>query len=190
MMKYHPERIHSLVLTNAEAYDQWPSEPERADLEQITSPILSPVYRTAIGFTAVQRKVFSIAVHNRQVLADDVLAAWMRPHIASPTRWLRLRQFFHWQLDREHNLETLRAVDGLRRFDRPTLLLWGRQDTNFGPAIAERLAKDIPGYVRTEWLENSAHMPMQEEPEAYAQALLRFFTEDSTLKETDVTRSN
>ncbi len=182
MMKYHPERIHSLVLTNAEAYDQWPSEPERDELEAITSSIISPVFRTAIGFTVIQREVFSIAVHNKQVLTDEVLAAWIRPHIASSTRWLRLRQFFHWQLDREHNLETLRAVDGMRRFDRPTLLLWGRQDTNFGPQIAERLAKDIPGYVRTEWLENSAHMPMQEEPEAYAQALLRFFAEDLTLK--------
>jgi pimeloyl-ACP methyl ester carboxylesterase len=89
-----------------------------------------------------------------------------------------LRRFFHWQLDREHNLETLRAVDGMRRFDRPTLLLWGKHDTNFGPSLAERLAKDIPGFVRTELLENSAHMPMQEEPEAYTRAVLRFFGED------------
>ncbi|MBI3651588.1 MAG: alpha/beta hydrolase [Acidobacteria bacterium] len=182
MMKYYPDRIHSLVLTNAEAYDQWPSAPEITYLKSITNSIRSPVFRTAIGFTAVQRDVFSVAVHNQKVLTDEVLAAYVRPHIASSTRWLRLRQFYHWQLDREHNLETLRAVDGMRRFNRPTLLLWGRQDTNFGPAIAERLAQDIPGFVRLEWLENSAHMPMQEEPEAYAEALLRFFAEDSTVK--------
>jgi len=70
----------------------------------------------------------------------------------------------------------------MRRFDRPTLLLWGKHDTNFGPALAERLAKDIPGFVRTELLENSAHMPMQEEPEAYARAVLRFFDEDGADK--------
>ena len=182
MMKHHPERIHSLVMTNAEAYDQWPSEPERDELELIVNSVSSPVFRAALGFTPIQRDVFSIAVHNKQVLTDEVLAAWIRPHLASPTRWLRLRQFFRWQLDREHNLETLRALDGMKRFNQPTLLLWGKQDTNFGPQIAERRAKDIPGYVRTDWLENSAHMPMQEEPEAYAQALLRFFTEDSNAR--------
>jgi pimeloyl-ACP methyl ester carboxylesterase len=65
----------------------------------------------------------------------------------------------------------------MRRFDRPTLLLWGKHDNNFGPAIAERLAKDIPGFFHIELLENSAHMPMQEEPSAYARAVLRFFGE-------------
>jgi hypothetical protein len=47
-------------------------------------------------------------------------------------------------------------------------------DTNFGPEIAERLASDIPGVVGVEYLEHSAHMPFQEEPEAYNAALLRF----------------
>ena len=178
MMKYYPERIQSLVLTNVEAYDQWPSEPERPDLESIVSPVYTSLFRTMLGFTAVQRDVFSIAVHNKNVLTDEVLAAYVRPHIASPERWLRLRQFFVWQLDREHNLETLRALDGIQRFDHRTLLLWGKHDTNFGAEIAERLAKDIPGFVRIEWLENSAHMPMQEEPEAYARAVLQFFAED------------
>jgi pimeloyl-ACP methyl ester carboxylesterase len=69
---------------------------------------------------------------------------------------------------------TLDAVEGLRRFDRPTLILWGKLDTNFGPEIAERLASDIPGVVGIEYLEESAHMPFQEEPETYNAALLRF----------------
>ena len=45
------------------------------------------------------------------------------------------------------------AVDGMRRFVKPTLILWGRQDTYFGPALAERLAGDIPGVVGVEYLE-------------------------------------
>lgn len=36
---------------------------------------------------------------------------------------------------------------------------------------------DIPGTVRIEWLEHSAHMPMQEEPERYAAAVLGFLEE-------------
>jgi hypothetical protein len=106
--------------------------PERPYLEWIVSPVRTPFLRALLGIRAAQRDIFSIAVHNKQALTDEVLAAYVRPHIATPERWLRLRRFFHWQLDREHNLETLRAVDGM----------------------------------------------MQEEPEAYARAVLRFFDED------------
>jgi pimeloyl-ACP methyl ester carboxylesterase len=72
----------------------------------------------------------------------------------------------------------MNAVEGLRRFDRPTLLLWGKQDTNFGPAIAERMANDIPGVVGVTYLEESAHMPFQEEPDRYADAVRGFLDAD------------
>ena len=91
------------------------------------------------------------------------------------TRTHHLR-FFRWQLDPQHNRVTLDAVPGMRQFRRPTLLLWGEQDTNFGRKIAERLASDIPGTVGTVWLKDSAHMPMQEEPEAYTATLKRFLS--------------
>jgi pimeloyl-ACP methyl ester carboxylesterase len=177
LMKERPERIRSAVLTNAEAYDAWPSEPERPYLELIVNPVTSPLFRAALTVPAVQRDVFQIAVHRKEAFTDEVLAAYVRAHTATPERWQRLVRFFRWQLDRDHNREPLRALDGMRRFDRPTLILWGKRDTNFGPALAERLAGDIPGTVRIEWLEESAHMPMQEEPERYASAVLAFLRE-------------
>ncbi len=175
MMRDYPERIRRAVLTNAEAYDQWPSEPERPEVELVVSPVLGPLFRFALGFSVVQREVFSIAVHRKEAFSDEVLAAYTRALISTPARWQRLQRFFRWQLDREHNLETMHALEGMRRFEKPTLVLWGRRDTNFGPPIAERLAGDIPGVVGIKWMENSAHMPMQEEPKAYTEALLNFF---------------
>jgi pimeloyl-ACP methyl ester carboxylesterase len=177
MMQRHPERIRSAILTNAEAYDAWPSEPERPYLELVVHPFFSPLFRVALTIPALQREVFQIAVHRKEAFNDEVLAAYTRAHTATPARWQRLVRFFRWQLDREHNQEPLKALDGMRRFTRPTLLLWGRQDTNFGPALAQRLAGDIPGTVRIEWFDHSAHMPMQEEPEHYAGAALGFFNE-------------
>jgi len=174
LMKDHPERIRSAVLTNAEAYDAWPSEPERPYLELVVNPVLSPLFRVALGVPALRREVFQIAVHRKEVFDDEVLAAYARAHTATPERWQRLVRFFRWQLDPDHNREPLRALDGMRRFGRPTLILWGKQDTNFGPALAERLARDIPGTLRIEWLEHSAHMPMQEESDRYASAVLGF----------------
>jgi pimeloyl-ACP methyl ester carboxylesterase len=179
MMDSHADRLAAVVLTNVEAYDQWPSDPERLDVELIVHPLSTPFFRLAFGLPAVQRRVLRTAVQRSEVLTEDVIRGLLRPNIATPTRWKRLRRFLAWQLDRDHNLETMRAVEGLRRFDHPTLLLWGRNDTNFGPAIAERLAHDIPGVVRIEWLTNSAHLPMLEEPEHYASAIERFLSKPS-----------
>jgi pimeloyl-ACP methyl ester carboxylesterase len=182
MMKHHPDRIHSLVLTNVEAYDQWPSEPEKPYLGLILNPVSGPFFRLAFALEPLQREAYSVAVHRKEVLTDEMLRAFVEPQLATAGRWARLRRFFRWQMDPEHNAETMRAVDGMRRFDRPVLILWGRHDTNFGPPIAERLARDIPGVVRVEWMENSAHLPMLEEPERYAEALMRFFSEDDRLR--------
>jgi pimeloyl-ACP methyl ester carboxylesterase len=177
LMKTDPDRIRSAVLTNAEAYDAWPSEPERPYLELTVNPVTSPLFRLAIGVPLVRREIFSVATYRHDALSDDLLAAYVRAHTATPERWQRFVRFFRWQLDREHNREPLRALDGMRRFERPTLILWGKRDTNFGPELAERLARDIPGTRRIEWLEESAHMPMHEQPVEYERALLRFWDE-------------
>jgi pimeloyl-ACP methyl ester carboxylesterase len=175
LMNDSPERIRRAVITNAEAYDLWPSKPEIKYLKLVVNPVSSPIFRFLLHHSAWFRgKVFSIAVHRQEAFTDEVVLAYTRAHTSSDARWQRLRRFFRWQLDPEHNRVTLDAVDGLRRFDRPTLILWGKVDTNFGPEIAERLASDIPGVVGIEYLEESAHMPFQEEPEVYNQALLRF----------------
>jgi 2-hydroxymuconate-semialdehyde hydrolase len=179
LMNAHPDRLGAVVLTNVEAYDQWPSDAERLDVELVVNAWSTPLFRAALGVPAIQRRVLAIAVHDPQVLTNEVVTGLLGRSLATPARWKRLRRFLAWQLDRDHNLETLRAVDGLRRFDHPTLLLWGQHDTNFGPAIAERLAHDIPGTVDIEWLAHSAHLPMLEEPERYAAALGRFFAAHS-----------
>jgi pimeloyl-ACP methyl ester carboxylesterase len=180
LMERAPQLMRTLTLTNIEAYDQWPSDEERPYLKMIVNPLTSPLFWAALHLRAVRRHVFSIAANRQEVLTDDVLKAFIRPHASTPGRWQRLRRFFRWQLDPEHNHVTVRAVEWMRKFKTPTLILWGKQDGNFGGAIAERLAKDIPGVVRIEWMEESGHLPMIEEPERYAQAVMSFIAEHET----------
>jgi len=176
MMDRHADRIERLVLTNIEAYDQWPSQPELKYLKAIVNPVTSPLVYTALKSQWVRHRIFRIAVHDESTLDADILAEWVTPHTASGERWQRLRRFFMWQLDEEHNKVTQAAVPAMRRFTKPTLLVWGEQDTNFGPALARRLASDVPGVVGTVWMKKSAHMPMVEEPAAYAEAVLEFMS--------------
>jgi pimeloyl-ACP methyl ester carboxylesterase len=136
--------------------------------------VTSPIVFTALKSDWVRHRIFRIAVHDERTLNPHILAEWVTPHTASGERWQRLRRFFRWQLDKEHNSVTQSAVPSMRRFDKATLLVWGEQDTNFGPVLAKRLAQDIPGTAGIVWMKNSAHMPMIEEPQAYADAVLAF----------------
>ncbi len=178
LMKSAPQLMRTLVLTNIEAYDAWPSAEERPYLKLIVNPLTSPIFWALLHLKAFRRYVFSIAAHRREVLTDSVLDAFARPHISTPARWQRFRRFFRWQLDRDHNLVTLRAVEAMREFNSPTLILWGRRDGNFGESIARRLSDDIPGVVRVEWLEDSGHLPMMEEPQRYADAVVGFISQE------------
>ncbi len=175
LMQEEPGRITRAVMSNVEAYDLWPSAPELAYLKLIVHPVTSPLMFHLLGIEAVAREVFSIAVFDDATLAPDVLSGWTLPHVANGTRWQRLRRFFAWQLDPQHQALTAGAVDALRAFDRPVLLLWGAADDNFGPAVAARLAGDFPAST-TVLLHRSSHMPMQEEPLAYAAAVQHFLT--------------
>jgi 2-hydroxymuconate-semialdehyde hydrolase len=175
LMQHDPGRIDMAILTNVEAYDQWPSKPETVDLYLITNPITSPLAYFAVHSRWVQRDLYSIAVANQATLTDDTLSAFATEHLATPLRWQRLRRFLRWQLDPTNNRLTETAVPAMRRFEKPVLLLWGQNDTNFGPEIAIRLARDIPGTLGLEWLTHSAHLPMLEEPTAYADAADKFF---------------
>ena len=176
LMGSAPERLRSVVLTNIEAYDRWPSDEERIYVKLIVNPLTSPLVWALLHSREVRRRLFAIAAHRRGVLTDELLAAFVDPHIATPARWQRLRRFFTWQLDPEHRRATLDAVPGMRAFTRPTLILWGRQDVNFGEAIAQRLLDDIPGARRVQWMEDSGHLPMLEEPAGYADAIAAFAT--------------
>ena len=168
MMNKAPERIERVVLTNIEAYDLWPSKPELPYLKGIVNPLTSPILYHAFGMDWLKKQAFGVAFHDPDSRPMADYRAFTMQHTASPERWQRLRRFFGWQLDPEHNNITMTALPGMRAFTKPVLLLWGAQDENFGPDIAKRLARDIPGATGIRWMQKSAHMPMMEEAEAYA----------------------
>jgi len=179
LMQHDPARIDMAILTNVEAYDQWPSKPETEDLRLVTNPLTSPLMYLALHSRWVQRDLYSIAVVNPATLNDATLDAFATEHLANALRWQRLRRFFDWQIDPANNHLTMEAVPAMRRFTKPVLIVWGEKDTNFGPEIGKRLARDIPGTRGIEWLASSAHLPMLEQPKAYSDIAARFFADGS-----------
>jgi pimeloyl-ACP methyl ester carboxylesterase len=171
----HPDRIDRLVLCNAEAYDNWPSGDERPFVIATQLPIIGPLFRLALSSPTTFKVILRTAkaVKNQQALTDELVAGYVRANLSDPHKRAKTTRFLAGQLDPDNNRHTLQAVDGLRRFHRPTMLLWGNEDPHFGPQWADRLATDIAGFGRTEPLP-TGHLLMEEEPERFTMLLADF----------------
>lgn len=171
-----PERIDRLVLCNVEAYDNWPSSDERPFITATQLSVVGRVVLWAWSRPALLRWALRTghAVADRSVLTGELARGYVRANLSDPHKRAKTRRFLAGQIDPANNQATSHAVDGLRRFERPTLLLWGGDDPHFGPPWAERLAADIPGVQHVEILTGAGHLLMEDQPERVTQSLIQF----------------
>jgi pimeloyl-ACP methyl ester carboxylesterase len=120
----HPERVARLVISNAEAYDNWPSDEERPFVRATQVPLLGDVVlwiwslRPLFRLTLKEAK----AVYDPRVLSAELLDGYIRANLSDRHRRARTRRFLAGQFDPENNRTTMDLLEGLRRFDHPTLL--------------------------------------------------------------------
>src|SRR5215216_1811889 len=175
----HPDRIDRLVISNAEAYNNWPSAQERPFVRATQVPFLGDLILWAWS----RRPMFRLAlkeakaVHDPEVLSAELLDGYIRANLGDRRRRSKTKRFLAGQFDPENNRITTELLDGLRRFDRPTLLIWATEDPHFGPEWGERLCRDIPGAVRLELLPDTGHLVMEEKPEKFAELVGAFLSE-------------
>jgi pimeloyl-ACP methyl ester carboxylesterase len=177
-----PRRIDRLVLANAEAYDNWPSRDERPFVRLTQLPLLGDALLWAWSRRPLFRLVLASgkAVHDRRALTPELLDGYIAANLSDRHRRAKTKRFLKGQLDPQHNRTTIELLDGLRRFDHPTLLIWARDDPHFGPQWGERLQRDIPGCSRLEILPETGHLLIEEKPERFA-ALLSDFLQEPAL---------
>ncbi len=175
----HPELIERLVIMNAEAYDNWPSEREQPLIRLIQTPVLGDLAlwlwsrRPVLRLTLNEGK----AVHNPVVLTAELLDGYIRANLSDRHRRQKTKRFVAGQFDPAHNRVTTELLEGLRRFDHPCLLIWATEDPHFGPAWGRRLKGDIPGAVRLELVPDTGHLLMEERPELVADLIGSFLAE-------------
>jgi pimeloyl-ACP methyl ester carboxylesterase len=175
----HPERIDRLVLSNAEAYDNWPSAEERPFVRSTQIPVLGDVVlwawsrRPLFRLTLKEAKV----VHDQKVLSAELLDGYVRANLSDRHRRAKTRRFLAGQFDPENNRITTELLGGLRRFDHPTLLLWAKDDPHFGPEWGERLYNEVTGAVRLDLVPDTGHLLMEEKPERFAALIDEFLSE-------------
>ena len=176
----HPARVDRLVLSNAQAYDNWPSRRERPLVRLTQLPLLGRL----AAWLASKRPVAWLAlalgrgVRKPGVLDSELLSGYIRANLGDPHRRGKWRRYLSFQLDPVNIRQTAELGEGLRRFDHPTLLLWGEDDPHYGPQWAKRLQHDIPGTMRLVTLPRTGHLLMEERPREVADAIRGFLLAD------------
>ncbi|HEY3037232.1 MAG TPA: alpha/beta hydrolase [Pyrinomonadaceae bacterium] len=174
-----PERIKKLVLANVEAFDNWPSADEKPFVIATQLPVLGRFVLWLWSFPRLAKLALSAgsAVYDKRVLTPELVGGFVGANLSDSHRRAKTQRFLAGQLDKRNNNCTLGILGGLRRFNKPTMILWGKDDPHFGPKWAERLQREIPGVKRLEIIPATGHLVMEEQPEKFASLVLDFFLE-------------
>jgi pimeloyl-ACP methyl ester carboxylesterase len=178
----HPGRITSLVLADAEAYDNWPSAKELPFVRATQLPVLGRMVLWAWSRRPLFRWALASgkAVHDKAALTDELVDGYIAANLGNAHRRGKTRRFLAAQFDPANQAQTAAALEGLRRFAAPTLILWGAEDVHFPAEWAERLHHDIPGTQRQPErlviLPATGHLLMEEQPVRVADLLAGFLT--------------
>ena len=159
----HPERIARLVLTNCDAFENFPP-PSFGPVLKALARVPGAVAGLALGgrFAPVRRASMKAMPLTVQPVPDELLKLWIEPLSNRRVRRDLVRVLRG--ISPEH---TLAAAERLQDFDRPTLIVWGLRDRFFPVSDAERLAALLPN-ARLERIENARTFVQLDAPDRVA----------------------
>ncbi len=169
-----PDVFQSLVITDCVCYDNWPV-PKIAQLQKLAR-IPGIMDRTSrMGLfdfleTRTPLSAFHRGVHRRDRFSDEAIHEYLRPLRSGTNPRTRFLRF----LLAGNERYTLQAVEGLRKFDRPTLILWAADDYYISPSWGRKLLDDIPGAQRMELIPFCGHFWQEEKPAEFSSLMGEF----------------
>ncbi|CAM5628460.1 Alpha/beta hydrolase OS=Streptomyces tendae OX=1932 GN=GUR47_32065 PE=4 SV=1 [Streptomyces tendae] len=169
----HPERLARLALVACEAFDNYPPGLP-GKLIGIACRVpggVSLLVRT-LGLKPLRRLPVGIGALTKRPVPDAVVDGWLRPLRTDPA--IR-RDFRHYGTHVRRD-ELLEAAQGLRRFDRPALVVWATEDLMMPRAHGRRLAELLPKGRLVE-IEDTRTLIPEDQPELLASLLREFIAE-------------
>ncbi len=166
---HHPDRIGRLVLTNCDAFENFPPPALRPVIRIMGRVPGSIRFLDLVGrFRALRSLSMSVAPLTVEPVPDERVKAWIAPlHDRRVRRDLaRVARGISPDL-------TLAAAERLRHFDRPALIVWGTRDKFFPVAEGERLARTLP-QARFEAVENARTFVQLDAPARVAELVGEF----------------
>ena len=172
-----PDLLRCLVLTDCVCYDNWPVPAVRR-LQRMAQLPLLPELLGRLGVnqwleTKTPLSNFRRGVFEPRKLTDEAIAEYLRPLSEGPEARARFRRFV---LAGDKRYTEL-AAEGLRRFDKPTLVVWAGDDYYLSPSWGRKLYEEIPGAERFEIVPFCGHFWQEERPAEFCAHIGGFLAE-------------
>ena len=172
----HPARIGRLVLTNCDAFENFPPPAFRPLQWGARVPGLLTGLLQGMRFAPMRRLPIAYGWLIKRDFASAPTREWVDPYLSQ--RAVRRDTVKVLKgIDPRHTLE---AAEKLRHFERPVMLAWAVQDRFFKLSFAERLAATIPG-ASLERIEDSYTFVSEDQPERLAELIARFAREPASV---------
>jgi pimeloyl-ACP methyl ester carboxylesterase len=138
----HPERLHTLTLTNCEAHD---NVPPKALLPAVLLARMGLYARIAPRFARdiprARKRIFGLTYQDVTRLPEDIVRAWVEPQFGTAEAARQSQRL----LTSLHARDLLAVEPALARLQVPTLIVWGTKDIFFRRKWAYWLRDTIPG---------------------------------------------
>ncbi|MFF3342800.1 alpha/beta fold hydrolase [Streptomyces flavidovirens] len=169
----HPGRLAGLVLTSCEAFDNYPpGVPGKLIALACKVPGGITVLARTLALRPLRRLPVGLGALTKRPVPDEILDGWLRPLLTDPA----IRADFRRYNQGVRRTELLEAVDGLRKFDKPALVVWATEDRMMPRAHGRRLADVLPQGRLVE-IEDSCTLIAEDQPEALCAILRDFIAE-------------
>ena len=137
-----PQRVRSLVLTNADVHDNWPPAALGPLQELARQGTLDDLLESHLHDVEIAREGLGrLAYESPGFITPALLRAYTEPLLTSPARRDAVNRF----VSRQDHSATVRIESDLQQFDKPTLIIWATADVFFGLEGAYWLRDTIPG---------------------------------------------
>lgn len=139
-----PQRVRSLVLTNADTHDNYP--PEFGVVHKAAAGgILAGEFVKYLADPALAKAgLASLVFEDPNYLTPELVEIYLGPLVATPER----RANVHRYMTSQDNAESVAIQPDLAGLEAPTLVLWASADPFFGIEWAYWLRDTIPGVVQ------------------------------------------
>ena len=169
----HPERVGRLVLTDCDAFENFPPKAFRPLVWAARAHLLTAALQP-LRVPRLRRLPLAYGLLTRRTLPDALLEGWTRPFLSDAGVRRDARKVFA-GIDRGALLDNAAR---LAEFDRPVLLAWAARDPFFPIEHARRLAAIFPDARVAEIADARAFVSL-DQPERLAGLLDEFVQESA-----------
>jgi pimeloyl-ACP methyl ester carboxylesterase len=141
----HPDSVGRLVLTNCDAFEEFPPFPFNVVFAIMRGPRSIRLLSKLMKVAALRRSPLGYGLLSRPG-HDTLTASWVQPTSTDP----RIAQNLATLLRGVGAMDLTDVATRLPRFAKPVTLVWGLADRCFTPSLGRRLAALFPNAVMVE----------------------------------------